>query len=77
MQHDNSKCPKFSSAVEIEYKRLTYKDTIVTLKKVTKPSPFELHHALFAFFSILFFIFFRPSFSGGLSRKPTNNKHVA
>jgi hypothetical protein len=56
MQHDDSKCPKFSSAVEIEYKRLTYKDTIVTSKKVTKPNPFELHH--FSHFSQFYFLFF-------------------
>jgi hypothetical protein len=73
--------PNALSAVEIEYKRLTYKDTIVTLKKVTKPNPFELHH--FSHFSQFYFLFFsdhpttRPSFSGGLSRKQTNNKHVA
>jgi hypothetical protein len=56
MQHDDSKCPKFSSPVEIEYKRLTYKDTIVTSKKVTKPNPFDLH-TLFVFFSIYFLFF--------------------
>jgi hypothetical protein len=71
MQHDDSKCPKFSSAVEIEYKRLTYKVTIVTSKKVTKPN------RIFLNFIFNFFPTTRPSFSGGLSRKPTNNKHVA
>jgi hypothetical protein len=87
MQHDDSKCPKFSSAVEIEHKRLTYKDTIVTSKKVTKPNPFELHHfshfsqfywitPLFAFFSILFFIFFRPPDHHFLVAGPVNQQII-
>jgi hypothetical protein len=64
----------------MEYKRLTYKYTIVTSKKVTKPNLFELQYTTFRIFLNFIFFFFpttRPSFSGGLSRKPTNNKHVA
>jgi hypothetical protein len=78
MQHDDSKCPKFSSTVEIEYKRLTYKDTIVTAKKLQNRT--LSNYTAFRIFLNFIFNFFptaRPSFSGGLSRKPTNNKHVA
>jgi hypothetical protein len=59
MQHDYSKCLKFSSAVEIEYKRFDLQRHYCNFEKSYKTEPFRIT-SLFAFFSILFFIFFRP-----------------
>jgi hypothetical protein len=40
MQHDSSKCPKFSSEIETEYKRLTFSKHYCDFEKSYKTEPF-------------------------------------